>query len=72
MQINNAKRLEETGYGYQLDIMTYTEDQMIDTVQKALNNQELKEKMQRASARIRSENKMDQIAKRIVDFVDKI
>lgn len=49
--------------------MEYTGEQMAETVHKALNDATLREKMRKASARIRSENKMEKIASRIVDFI---
>lgn len=33
-QINNAKRLTETGYGYSLDLLNYTEEELLSTVEK--------------------------------------
>lgn len=50
--------------------MKYTAEQMADTVNKALNDGTVKENMRKASARIRSENQMVKIAKRIADFID--
>lgn len=72
MKINNAKRVEETEFGYRLDLMSYTDDQLINCVKKALNNEELGVKMKKAGQRIRleSKTKLDSISNRIIHFIE--
>lgn len=64
--------MEETSFGYQLNLMTYTEEELIDTVEKALNNEELQAKVRRAGQRIQRENKskLDSISNRIINYID--
>ena len=64
--------MEETSFGYQLNLMTYTEEELIDTVEKALNNEELQAKVRRAGQRIQRENKskLDSISNRIMNYID--
>ena len=71
-QVNNAKRVEETEYGYRLELMRYTEDELIGAVKKALQNEELRLKMKKAGQRIQLENqsKLDSISNKIVDFIE--
>lgn len=71
-QINNQKRITETGYGYSLDLMSYKENDLISTVEKALNDSELKAKLAKISERIQKENRISQIATKIVDYVEKL
>lgn len=63
--------MEETEFGYRLDLMSYTEEQLIDSVEKALNNEELRLKVRRAGQRIRQENKskLDSISNKVVDYI---
>lgn len=68
-QINNQKRIVETGYGYDLNLMYYTEDELLSTVEKALADTELKVKLAKISQRIQKENKIEKIATRVVDYV---
>ena len=71
-QINNAVRLEETGYGYHLDPLNFTEQELADRLSKILNNEELRLKWKTASERIRRENRMGPVVDRIVDYVYKL
>lgn len=71
-QINNAVRMEETGYGYRLDLMSYTDEQLVETVSKALANEELRSKMKKASERIRKKPKMQMVADRVVEYVSRL
>lgn len=65
-------RVEETGFGFQLDLLTYTEEELISAVEKALNNEESRKKVKKAGQRIQQENKskLDSISNRIVDYID--
>ena len=71
-QINNGVRVEETGYGYRLDLMSYTDEQLVETVSKALANEELRSKMKKASERIRKKPKMQMVADRVVEYVSRL
>lgn len=68
-QTNNRVRIIETKYGYGLDLMTYTEDELISLVEKAVNDTELKAKLAKVSQRIQKENSLEKIGNRIVDYV---
>lgn len=68
-QINNGVRIEETGYGYQLDILHYTEERLRDRLERLVNDKELKLKYRKASEKIRADDKVTKIADRIVDYV---
>lgn len=69
-QINNAVRLEETGFGYRLDPMSFTGEQLIEKVTKALNDENLKRKMKQASERIRKANRIEQVADQVMEYIN--
>lgn len=71
-QVNNEKRITEKELGFSLDLTSYTDDELISTVEKALNDHELRIKLDKISKRIQKENKIDQVASKIVDYVDKL
>ena len=52
-----------------MGLLTYTEEELVDTVTRTLNNEELRAKVRKAGQRIRLENKskLDSISSRIVD-----
>lgn len=61
--------MEETGYGYQVNPMNYTDEQLIETVKKALADEELKSKMKRAAERVRKERRINVVAEQIWDYL---
>lgn len=71
-QINNAARVEETGYGYRLDPMSFTHEQLVEVVNKALANEELRSKMKKASERIRKDQSMQIVADQVADYISKL
>jgi len=71
-QINNATRIEETGYGYKLDVNKYADDELISVVNKMLNNEEIKMKWKAASERIKKEDRINTVANQIVEYIDQL
>ena len=64
--------MEETGYGYQVDPVNYTDEQLVETVRKALADEELKIKMKKAAERVRKEKRIEVVADQVVDYLNKI
>ena len=64
--------MAETGYGYQLDPMSYTDEQLIQTVRRALEDEQLRSKMKKASERVRKDQRMEMVADQIVNYLDKL
>lgn len=64
--------MEETAYGYQIDPMNYTDEQLIETVRKALADKELKIKMKKAAERVRKEKRISVVAGQVVEYVNKM
>ena len=52
--------------------MSYTEDELIGTVKKALNNEKLQAAVRLAGQRIRLENrsKLDSISSKLIDYLE--
>ena len=73
-QVNNGKRLEETGYGYQLDLNSLDEARLSDIIERALKNEKMSEKLRKASERIQrvQEETLLSVCRRIVDHVNKL
>lgn len=68
-QINNGVRIEETGWGYQLDILHFTEEQLRDRLERIVNDQELRLRYKKASEKIRADDKITKVADRIAGYV---
>uniref|UniRef100_A0AAN0N7M6 UDP-glycosyltransferase n=1 Tax=Polyphagotarsonemus latus TaxID=1204166 RepID=A0AAN0N7M6_9ACAR len=68
-QINNAKRIEETGFGYHINLVSYTEEELKNKINKVLLDDSLTEKMKKISERIKYENKLEKVA---VEFYNSI
>uniref|UniRef100_A0AAN0LVW8 UDP-glycosyltransferase n=1 Tax=Polyphagotarsonemus latus TaxID=1204166 RepID=A0AAN0LVW8_9ACAR len=68
-QINNAKRIEETGFGYQLSLMNYTQKDLKEKIEAVLNDESLKEKYKIISERIKKENKLDIVVSKLMDYM---
>lgn len=49
--------------------MNYTDEQLIETVKKALADEELKSKMKRAAERVRKERRINVVAEQIWDYL---
>jgi len=48
-QINNGKRIEELGYGIYYDMSSYTDSQLINAIEKMINDDEIRQKWREAS-----------------------
>uniref|UniRef100_A0AAN0LH68 UDP-glycosyltransferase n=1 Tax=Polyphagotarsonemus latus TaxID=1204166 RepID=A0AAN0LH68_9ACAR len=62
-QLNNAKRIEETGYGYRMDLMNYTQEELKEKIEKLLLDETLIEKTKKVGERIRKEKSLDKAVK---------
>ena len=73
-QVNNGKRLEESGYGYQLDPNSLDEANLRDIIEQALKNEKMSERLRSASKRIQAVQKeiLLSVCGRIVEHVKKL
>ncbi|CAG2107423.1 unnamed protein product [Medioppia subpectinata] len=60
-QFDNAQRLHELGYGIRLDAYKCSETELLGAIDKLLNDNELKVKLAKTSARIQSDDKIAQL-----------
>lgn len=70
-QINNGMRLEETNYGFQLDLIACTEEELADRLQKLVGDEALRKKWKAASERIQEEQRIVTVANQLADYVRK-
>lgn len=73
-QVNNGKRLEETGFGYQLDLNSLDETKLSDAIERALKDDKMAEKLSKASERIKrvQNEELATVCERIVDHINKL
>lgn len=64
-QLDNAQRVDETGFGVRLSAWTFTEEQLLAAINRLLNDQELKSRLNKASNRIWEENRLDKASELI-------
>ena len=64
-QFDNAQRVHETGYGIWLDTYKCTEQEMTDAIDKLLSDQELHQRLKKASQRILSVDRHELLADKI-------
>lgn len=69
-QICNAKRVEESGYGFRVDLRNYTEELLASTLQRALNDEEVKHKLKAASQRIQRDDEFSLIGAKIMNYLN--
>lgn len=70
-QYDNAQRIEEKGYGIRLNTYRFTEQQLLDAVEKLMNDEEMKERLQTAAKRIATSNSKVKACERIEALVEK-
>uniref|UniRef100_A0AAN0LJ20 UDP-glycosyltransferase n=1 Tax=Polyphagotarsonemus latus TaxID=1204166 RepID=A0AAN0LJ20_9ACAR len=69
-QINNAKRIEETGFGFQMDLMNYTKEELKEKIIRILSEKNISKKMKQASERIKNENNLEKAVKKFYESLD--
>ncbi len=70
-QYDNAQRVDEKGFGIRLDPYKCNEHELLESIDKLLNDQNLKLELKRISNRIQSENsisKLPQIIERLAKY----
>ena len=69
-QVNNASRVEELKFGYQLDLIDYTRDELEDRLNKVLNDEDMRRRLKEASQRIQKEKKILAAADYVMEFLE--
>lgn len=71
-QINNAVRLEETKFGFHLDLQKCTEQELGDRLAKLTGDAELRQKWKNASERIQKEKRIVSAVNELADYIRKL
>lgn len=61
--------MEETGYGFKLNILRYEQQELFDKLTRILEDNKIRQKWKAASERIRAENRISKVVDQIVDYV---
>lgn len=61
--------VEECSYGYSLNLLDYTEEQLKDRIERLLNDEDMKIRLKNTSERIRNSKKIEDAAQKLVDFL---
>ena len=71
-QFDNAQRINETKFGMRIDPYDFDEQELLDAIEKLLNDKELKERLKRASNRIQKSDPYslftDKVEKLLTDY----
>ena len=68
-QYDNAQRIDETGFGIRLNPFECTEQELLDAIEKLLNDNELALKMKNISQRIKADMESTELAQAIESVV---
>ncbi len=72
-QADNAQRIMEKGFGVRLEPYSFTEEQLIEAVERLLNDDdEVKQRAKAAAERIAKDRSKDKAAEAIERFVEKV
>jgi UDP:flavonoid glycosyltransferase YjiC (YdhE family) len=64
-QYDNAQRVHKKGFGIRLDPYKCSEHELLESIEKLLNDQSLKLELKRISNRIQSENSISKLPQMI-------
>jgi UDP:flavonoid glycosyltransferase YjiC (YdhE family) len=64
-------RVQEKGFGIKLKPYTCTEQELLEAIEKLVNDQELKERMKKISERIQTENSISKFPELVEGLVKK-
>ncbi|CAG2161563.1 unnamed protein product [Oppiella nova] len=62
-QYDNAQRIQEKGFGIRLDAFKCSENELLDSIDRLLNDEKLAQKLAKVSQRIQSERNIEKLVK---------
>ena len=68
-QYDNAQRIHETGYGIRLDPYNCSEQELFNAIEKLLNDNELKQRLEKAAKRMANSQSMANVVQLIENLV---
>ena len=71
-QYDNAQRVTEKGYGAGVETYAFTEEQLIETIDRLLNDTAMIERAQAAAKRIQNSNSKELVCAQIEELVEKV
>ena len=69
-QFDNGQRVAEKGLGLRLEPYSFTEEELLEAMDRLLNDAELNQKLQAAAKRIEQSNSKDKACQRIERVVE--
>jgi UDP:flavonoid glycosyltransferase YjiC (YdhE family) len=69
-QYDNAQRVHEKNFGLRMDAYSCTQEELLNTVDKLVNDESLEERMRRVSDRIQSSRSNEKAADLIEKIID--
>ncbi|CAG2164923.1 unnamed protein product [Oppiella nova] len=70
-QYDNAQRIHEKGFGIRLNPYECSENELLDSIERLLNDKILAQKLAKVSQRIQSEKNIEKLVKIVEDLVNK-
>ena len=70
-QYDNAQRVHEKGYGVRMEPYTFKEDELIETIERLLNDKKMAAKVKAAGERINKSDSKERVVHQIEDIVAK-
>jgi UDP:flavonoid glycosyltransferase YjiC (YdhE family) len=65
-QFDNAQRVQDTGYGIRLDALNCSETELLEAIEKLVNDSDLKLKLEKISERIQTSKSLN----KVVDLIE--
>lgn len=69
-QFDNAQRILEKGYGYRIEPYQFEDSELIEKVEKILNDNEMIKRGQKAAERIRNSNSKEKVCEKIEQLAE--
>ena len=64
-QLDNSARIDEKGYGIRINPNEFADQELLDAIERGLNDKELIAKVQAAGKRIEAENSKEKACERL-------
>lgn len=68
-QFDNAQRIEEKGFAVRLDSTSFTDEQLLGAIDRLLDDEQMKDRLQTAVKRMKAENRKEQACIRMEKLV---
>ena len=62
----------ESGFGFKMDLMNFDQEELAEKLDQLANDEGLRRKWKEASSRIQGENRIATVAKRVVEYIERL